>query len=235
MKFNTRNSCSETNMTIQTAFITTLLMIISPACSLSLPRSVRTTLFYSNGVHPIETTASREGFWSNFFPAKRRHNTAQESVDEYLEFLDHRYHRLRIGEEEPAITAWNSLMDSNNGPNPVPQDTQQNDALCALGVTDLASQRLLQKHNISMDLLTLPSNTKTNTYSGGLFGRPKNPPSSTAPYQRIKKKMEFIAKLQKQVLVVLAKGVPSLTCFGSVFLFLFVRLVLVLGAVSQET
>mmetsp|Transcript_9975 Transcript_9975/g.15324 ORF Transcript_9975/g.15324 Transcript_9975/m.15324 type:complete len:230 (-) Transcript_9975:174-863(-) len=228
-------------MTINITFISTLLIIISPAFSLSLPRSTRTKLSYSNGVHLIETTRSRNIFWSNFFPTKRAYKSQQESVDEYLEFLDHRYNRLRIDEEEPSPTRFSVwgwfTMDSNNKRYSGAQDKQQNDALYDLGIAELALQRLLEKHHLSLNAM-LPSSAKTDTNSGGLFGRPKNAPVSTPPYQLIKKQVDFLSeelsKVLKQVLVVVANGVSSLTCFGSVLVLLFVHLMVTLGPIFTE-
>eukprot|EP00547_Thalassionema_nitzschioides_P000336 CAMPEP_0194198856 /NCGR_PEP_ID=MMETSP0156-20130528/80_1 /TAXON_ID=33649 /ORGANISM="Thalassionema nitzschioides, Strain L26-B" /LENGTH=212 /DNA_ID=CAMNT_0038923685 /DNA_START=116 /DNA_END=754 /DNA_ORIENTATION=+ len=212
---------------------------MSSVSALSLPSS-RTALSYSNGVQTMESTkTSDKGFWSNVFPNRQRdNNPEQESVDEYLEFLDRRYNRLRHEEEEetaPArVWSWGWLMDDNNKPENVAQQVQQNDALYALGVAELASEKLLQKHHISLQ------SSDKSTAASGLFGRPKEPTASaTLLHQKVRKSMALRSKallrIPKQVLIVAAKNIPALTCFSSTLLFLSVRLVIALAPVFRDS
>jgi len=76
-----------------------------------------------------------------------------EKVDEYLEFLDRRYHRLHDDEEQqqqPKFSAWKWLMQGAEGEDTMltaeEKQQQQEDALEVLGLAGLASQRLLQKY-----------------------------------------------------------------------------------------
>jgi len=71
----------------------------------------------------------------------------QQVVDDYLEFLDRRYHRLH-DEKESRFSAWNWLMQgSGQEPLTVQADHIHDDALYVLGVANLASRKLLQKHH----------------------------------------------------------------------------------------
>lgn len=72
-----------------------------------------------------------------------------KKVDEYLEFLDKRYNRMRDtnGPQEKkkpfSVLKW---LGQENHMEPPSEET---DALYALGVAGLASERLLQKHGVS--------------------------------------------------------------------------------------
>jgi len=191
--------------------------------------SSRTALAYSNGIHNTETP-TRGGFWSNMFPSHRRQVSEQDGVDEYLEFLDRRYNRLRVEEKESSpvrISAWGWLMDDNNKAHPIAEEMrkQKSDALYVLGVAELASEKLLQKHQIS----TGKKNATTSL--GGLFGRPKNLVERNAILkQEVKKQMKSRAKailnVPKQAIII----APVLTCF-----LLFARLLVALGPIFQDS
>ena len=78
----------------------------------------------------------------------------QQVVDEYLEFLDKRYKRLHEKEtkkREPAPKKFSALgwlmADSKSD---AISEQQEEDALFVLGVAELASERLLQKHHASL-------------------------------------------------------------------------------------
>eukprot|EP00568_Trieres_chinensis_P008026 CAMPEP_0183308722 /NCGR_PEP_ID=MMETSP0160_2-20130417/22424_1 /TAXON_ID=2839 ORGANISM="Odontella Sinensis, Strain Grunow 1884" /NCGR_SAMPLE_ID=MMETSP0160_2 /ASSEMBLY_ACC=CAM_ASM_000250 /LENGTH=311 /DNA_ID=CAMNT_0025472605 /DNA_START=66 /DNA_END=998 /DNA_ORIENTATION=- len=77
----------------------------------------------------------------------------QYVLDDYLEFVDRRYHRLNDEEEEsspPGInTAWNWLM-SQKPDSPQKQQRKEEDALYVLGLAGLASEELLQKHHLRL-------------------------------------------------------------------------------------
>lgn len=209
-----------------------ILLTISSATALTLTLSrltSRTALAYSNGIQNTETP-TRGSFWSSMFPPSRRQVSEQDGVDEYLEFLDRRYNRLRVDEKESSpvrISAWGWLMDDNNKPNPIAEKSRkrQNDALYALGVAELASEKLLQKRPISIG-------RKNATPSlGGLFGQPKNLVGRNSVLkQELKRKMKSRAKamlrLPKQVIVI----APVLTCF-----LLFARLLVALTPIFQES
>lgn len=81
-------------------------------------------------------------------PALTPADEQQQAVDEYLEFLDKRYKRLHESEkkEERASTKFSALKWlMGDETDPVSQRQQEN-ALYVLGVAELASERLLQKH-----------------------------------------------------------------------------------------
>lgn len=122
--------------------------------------------------------------WPNMFLPKQRTagGDKQRSVDEYLEFLDHRYHRLHDDEASAPppskrFSAWDWLSDSKE-----PCDPQRaaDDALYVLGVAELASKRLLQKkghigrksERHSGTIITTTATT-VPTDIGGLFGESK--------------------------------------------------------------
>ena len=74
----------------------------------------------------------------------------QAVVDNYLEFLDRRYQRLHE-EEEPRrdtkFSAWKWLTQGSDDSEPLKQQ-KTDDALYVLGVAGLASEKLLQKHQL---------------------------------------------------------------------------------------
>mmetsp|Transcript_372 Transcript_372/g.509 ORF Transcript_372/g.509 Transcript_372/m.509 type:complete len:347 (-) Transcript_372:273-1313(-) len=93
--------------------------------------------------------------WSNVLtrghPEPTQQESKQEKVDEYLEWLDKRYHRLHDEEkkdaQKPKFSAWNWLTEQEN--KEVVQGKSSNeDALYVLGVAELASKRLLKKHRL---------------------------------------------------------------------------------------
>eukprot|EP00567_Pseudictyota_dubia_P000719 CAMPEP_0197464358 /NCGR_PEP_ID=MMETSP1175-20131217/63981_1 /TAXON_ID=1003142 /ORGANISM="Triceratium dubium, Strain CCMP147" /LENGTH=371 /DNA_ID=CAMNT_0043000337 /DNA_START=9 /DNA_END=1124 /DNA_ORIENTATION=+ len=80
----------------------------------------------------------------------------QYVLDDYLEFVDKRYHRLHDENEAetPKVdgraginTAWNWLKAQTPG-NELEEDRRSEDALCVLGLAELASAELLQKHHL---------------------------------------------------------------------------------------
>lgn len=79
----------------------------------------------------------------------------QENLDGYLEFLDRRYNRLRRKDEpQPQLSGptatWNWIFDHHQSASGIIQsnnDQAREDALYALGVADLASNKLLQKYH----------------------------------------------------------------------------------------
>jgi hypothetical protein len=76
------------------------------------------------------------------------------AVDDYLEFLERRYHRLHDDELEPKrpstgsakFSALKWLTQESEVESPEAQQQQQEDALFVLGVAGLASRQLLLKH-----------------------------------------------------------------------------------------
>ena len=79
----------------------------------------------------------------------------QQKVDEYLEFLDKRYHRLHDVETKRVklkaaksfpVLEW--LMDNGQKDTSYESEQSHENALFVLGVAELASTRLLQKHHI---------------------------------------------------------------------------------------
>ena len=74
----------------------------------------------------------------------------QNQVDEYLEWLDRRYNRIHSDESESSSkSAWDWLMNSPSNKNQEDQSNHE-DALHVLGLAELASDRLLQKHPLPL-------------------------------------------------------------------------------------
>lgn len=96
-------------------------------------------------------------WWQSVFQpdnvAPPREDDEQAVVDEYLEFLDKRYKRLHENEKKrpsPAPKKFSALgWLTADKSDPVSQQ-QEEDALYVLGVAELASERLLQKHHGSL-------------------------------------------------------------------------------------
>jgi hypothetical protein len=119
---------------------------------------VSTRLQYSDGNENTgaaqSSPSSTNKWWGNFFSSADAEieEENQEVVDEYLEFLDRRYRRLHNTEPEEEkpkpFSALNWLIQGPPNRNHlVASKHQQEDALYALGVAGLASQKLLQKHH----------------------------------------------------------------------------------------
>lgn len=88
----------------------------------------------------------------------------QHVLDDYLEYIDKRYHRLHDDDEaeqpsdggRPGInTAWNWLMKQTPGSELEAQQGKE-DALCVLGLAELASAELLQKHHLPLPKSEFP-------------------------------------------------------------------------------
>jgi hypothetical protein len=98
------------------------------------------------------------GWWSTMFDPTISNvgdNGEQQKVDEYLEFLDKRYHRLHdVEAKRVSLKAAKSfpvldwLMDNGQKDASFASAQSQENALFVLGVAELASTRLLQKHHI---------------------------------------------------------------------------------------
>mmetsp|Transcript_21894 Transcript_21894/g.32242 ORF Transcript_21894/g.32242 Transcript_21894/m.32242 type:complete len:226 (+) Transcript_21894:3-680(+) len=77
-------------------------------------------------------------------------NGEQPVLDDYIEFLDRRYNRLHRNEEEDALgvnTVCGWFM-SLSPPSYVSPSRKQEDSLCILGLTEVASNDLLRKHKL---------------------------------------------------------------------------------------
>jgi hypothetical protein len=86
-------------------------------------------------------------WWNGLFSSQADTVSEQDSVDEYLEFLDRRYNRLHEEKEETPFSAIDWLLQGSSSNHEVLASHQQKeDALYVLGVAGLASQKLLQKH-----------------------------------------------------------------------------------------
>lgn len=113
-----------------------------------------TRLKYSYQDSSEEATAPPPLRWLNTILPSHEHDE-QESVDEYLEFLDRRYRRLHGNEEEESnkpFSALNWLKQGSPSRNDlIASQQQEEDALFVLGVAGLASQKLLQKHHLAGD------------------------------------------------------------------------------------
>jgi hypothetical protein len=122
--------------------------------------SISTRLQYSDGNGNTVTAqlspSSTNKWWGNVFSSADAEieEENQEIVDEYLEFLDRRYRRLHNNEPEEEkpkpFSALHWLIQGSPYHNDVvASKQQQEDALYALGVAGLASQKLLQKHHVA--------------------------------------------------------------------------------------
>lgn len=97
-------------------------------------------------------------WWQSVFQEKptapaHENDEEQQVVDEYLEFLDKRYKRLHEKEKkkhEPTPKKFSALGWLTDGKTDAISEHQEEDALFVLGVAELASERLLQKHHASL-------------------------------------------------------------------------------------
>lgn len=86
-------------------------------------------------------------WWNGLFNSQSDTVNEQDSVDDYLEFLERRYNRLHEEKEEKSFSAMNWLLQgSPKGEEITASAHQKEEALYVLGVAGLASQKLLQKH-----------------------------------------------------------------------------------------
>jgi hypothetical protein len=83
-----------------------------------------------------------------------RSESDQDRVDEYLEFLDKRYRRLHDDSPKAAKNQFSALNWLRGGATDVDtemiSDDQHDNALFVLGVSELASERLLQNLHINL-------------------------------------------------------------------------------------
>lgn len=131
-----------------------------------LPRSSTQLNYRDGGEHEpqviqkesIEDLQDEEAakWWRSVFqpaPAPSHEDEEQQVVDQYLEFLDKRYKRLHEKEKkkpEPATNKFSALSWlTADKSDPIAQH-QEEDALYVLGVAELASERLLQKHQAAL-------------------------------------------------------------------------------------
>ena len=86
-----------------------------------------------------------------------------KKVDEYLEFLDKRYNRMH-GNDGPQRKPFSVLKWLNHEDHMEHSEETQSNALYALGVAGLASERLLQKHGVHLTQCSVvqPSLSSTN-------------------------------------------------------------------------
>lgn len=231
---------------IEGMFVTMILATLYSASALSITRTTRTKLSYSNdgeiigNMKPLVQRESKmSSVWSNVFT--QRINSDQENVDEYLEFLDRRYHRLREDDDEATAFSsrfsWNWLFDNDNKEHPDSHQNQGNNSLYALGVAELASEKLLQKHQISVGAARRKTTT-TPSAIGGLFGRPQLSTVRPALNDKIKKHvtvpMKIISKLPKKMLIALSNNKVASTVLWSTALFLCIRLTIGIAPVLRK-
>lgn len=115
------------------------------------------------------------GWWATVLqPAIVTHKeeSEQQKVDDYLEFLDKRYHRLHDVEQRRvtlnparAFPVWDWLMDTSDRESSYDAKKSQEDALFVLGVAELASTRLLQKHQIPVESVSSQPAIDTIAYT----------------------------------------------------------------------
>lgn len=98
----------------------------------------------------VEGSASAQGWWLWTGPQVP---SEQMLMDKYLESIDRRYHRLHDDDKVGSIGwTWNWLYAQ-----PSQSRAQEEDALCVLGLADLASERLLKQHQRKQMKPTPPS------------------------------------------------------------------------------
>lgn len=134
------------------------------ACS---TRPLASTRLYYRAGNEEESAAGATGdeqekagarWWQSVVPVQQAPTPTavdkeQEAVDEYLEFLDKRYKRLHENEKkvaEPAPKKFSALKWLTGDENDLVSQQQQENALYVLGVAELASERLLQKHHSAL-------------------------------------------------------------------------------------
>jgi len=107
---------------------------------------------YSTPVHQ-RMKSKLSAFWSMVSPFKMSptKDNEQQNVDEYLEFLDKRYHRLHdedysLAKPKP-FSAWDWLFVNEESHDP---QKSHEDALFILGVSELASEGLRKKQQHSI-------------------------------------------------------------------------------------
>lgn len=203
------------------------------------PGSVSTQLSYRDGDE--EESAARRAqneestkklrlkvsnWWDSllFSNQQSKEDQQQQVVDEYLKFLDKRYHRLhdeieqkKLKKSGRGVSAWDWLRNDNGeneekqtAPRPLELNNRQDDALYVLGVAELASERLLQKHRILTPTTPKSKSVVIETRAElvteceepkvpfqGLFGKIAGPGSSVL--DRIRSK-ERIFQMYKRVL-----------------------------------
>ncbi len=86
-------------------------------------------------------------WWNSIRRGNAEPDDATKLVDDYLEFLDRRYHRLHDKQSSKGVkfSALNWLMEK-----PTITEDEKADALFVLGLAELASDRLLEKHHIAV-------------------------------------------------------------------------------------
>jgi len=103
-----------------------------------------------------QLTQQSQQWWNSIFGSRAENNAA----DEYLEFLDKRYNRI-LQDEQPSpkkkephgISVLHWLYQ--NDPEAQQHKQGKDDALYVLGVANLASKKLLQKHQLMPEENTL--------------------------------------------------------------------------------
>ena len=234
-----RTRIHDSSITARSARTETSRLTTSIWSSRNRPGSVSTQLSFRDGDE--EESAARRAenkestkklrlkvsnWWDSllFSNQQSKEDQQQQVVDEYLEFLDKRYHRLHdeIKQKKQkksgrGVSAWDWLRNDNGedqekqiAPQPLELNTHQDDALYVLGVAELASERLLQKHRIltpttpksksvvietSAELVTECEEPKVA--SQGLFGKIAGPGSCVL--DRIRSK-ERVFQMYKRVL-----------------------------------
>lgn len=155
---------------------------------------IQTSLHYNSGA-TVDSSSSNNRWWKSILtnPSSITETTTtvekssssstgsqQESVDEYLEFLDRRYRRIHSDEEEKAkknqqleqqhqpksFSAMDWLMHGSSTASEQhhhASHAQQEDALYVLGLAGLASQKLLQKHHLAPPATATETATSTTS------------------------------------------------------------------------
>ncbi len=133
-------------------------LCVRPSTRLSV---ISTRLKYREGSDDSSSASPLSWIHTIFPRAQRDEDDEQQSVDEYLEFLDRRYRRLHSSETEEGPKHFSALSWLRQG-SPSRNDfivteQQKEDALYVLGVAGLASQKLLHRHHLVIDEETSPA------------------------------------------------------------------------------
>jgi hypothetical protein len=181
---------------------------------------------HNEAVTGVRTRVST--IWSNIFPPAKP-ESEQEVVDEYLEFLNRRYHRLHDEEEANSapskpFSVLNWLTDTSGKDATYDADKSHDDALFVLGVAELASVQLLQKHHIQVEAVTTDGTvieTEATTFTtdnehvkySGLFGtlpsKLSSKPSTSILHKVKARRRGLIVYQEKQMKRVLAVSVKT--------------------------
>lgn len=114
---------------------------------------------HADALQPYLSSQDEAKWWGSIFSRSQHHGhptlQKQDKMDKYLEFLDRRYNRLHSedvskskSDQGKTNSPWSWLFEPSSDSNLDRRSfaQMQDDALYILGVAELASEKLLQKH-----------------------------------------------------------------------------------------